>query len=118
MAEDDAETSPRAAAALAMARELARGRPTSSPRDGRPGRRVFAVGDPQAGDDRFFALLDAKGLLGEDGRLRPDVALVSIGDHFDWGPPSAREQAAESGLAILAWLASHPADQATLLAGN
>ncbi len=78
----------------------------------------FAIGDPQAPIERFFEILDRAGLLGDDGRLRPEVFLVSIGDHFDWGPIAAREAATRGGLQILSWLAAHPSDQVVLLAGN
>src|SRR2546427_3244655 len=48
----------------------------------------------------FFEVLDRHGLLGPSGSLADDVELVSIGDHFDWGPPSAREAAAADGLRL------------------
>jgi hypothetical protein len=76
------------------------------------------MGDPQADLDRVLAILAHQGLLGADGWLRPDVQLVSVGDHFDWGRPHEREAVAASGLALVAWLAAHPADQAVLLLGN
>jgi hypothetical protein len=41
-----------------------------------------------------------------------------MGDHFDWGAPDQRAFAAASGHALLAWLASHPAEQVTILVGN
>jgi hypothetical protein len=82
-----------------------------------PFRRHVAVGDPQAPFATVKRVLAAHGLL--DGeRLRDDVQLVSIGDHFDWGPPEARREATDDALALLSWLASHPADQVVLLAGN
>lgn len=108
----------RAERAAGEARERARGEPESAPPDGRPRRRTFAIGDPQAPLEKFLAILDHRGLLDERGRLAGDVRLVSMGDHFDWGPKEARRAAAEDGLAIVAWLASHPADQAILLLGN
>lgn len=80
--------------------------------------RRFAIGDPQASAERFFEILDRHRLLDADGRLIDDVHLVSIGDHFDWGSVAERAQAAADGLAILAWLAAHPADQVTLILGN
>src|SRR5262245_41269236 len=48
--------------------------------------------------------------------LRDDVALVSIGDHFDWNGDLAVAQA--HGLRFLRWLAEHPPDQVVILAGN
>jgi hypothetical protein len=76
------------------------------------------MGDPQAPFVRVLEILDAHALLGEDGRLLPGVALVSMGDHFDWGTREERAQAAFDGLHLLAWLSAHPADQVTILAGN
>nr|WP_225937332.1 transcriptional regulator [Myxococcus sp. RHSTA-1-4] len=76
------------------------------------------MGDPQADLDRVLAILAHHGLLGDDGWLRPEVQLVSVGDHFDWGRPHEREPVAASGLALVAWLAAHPADQAVMLLGN
>lgn len=75
------------------------------------------MGDPQAPLATVRAVLAAHGLLDGD-RIRSDVQLVSIGDHFDWGPPEARREATDDALALLSWLASHPADQVVLLAGN
>src|SRR6476646_5773627 len=103
-------------AALERARDDARGFPDAPP-DGRPRTRHFAIGDPQAPFETFLALLDRRGLLGADGRLVPDAALVSIGDHFDWGKRSDRDRAAEGGSLLVAWLAAHPADQVTMILG-
>lgn len=83
----------------------------------RPTRRL-AIGDPQAPMARFFAILDHNQALTEDGWLSPEVYLLSMGDHFDWGGSAEREQAADDGLGILAWLAAHPAQQVGLLLGN
>lgn len=80
-------------------------------------RRTFAIGDPQTNTARWFGALDAHGLLGDDGWLRGDVQLISMGDHFDYHVPE-REAARVEGVLVLAWLAAHPADQVTLLAGN
>jgi hypothetical protein len=80
-----------------------------------PARR-FAIGDPQTTRARFFAILDHHALLGPDGMLAPDVSLVSIGDHFDYAGEPA--DVAREGLAILRWLAEHPAEQAPILLGN
>jgi hypothetical protein len=84
-----------------------------------PVRRLrVAIGDPQADITRFLAILDRHGLIGDDGWLRPDVQLVSVGDHFDWGKAHERAAGARSALQLVAWLAAHPADQAIILAGN
>lgn len=82
-----------------------------------PFRHHVAMGDPQAPFATVKRVLGARGLLDGD-RLRADVQLVSIGDHFDWGPPEARREATDDGFALLSWLASHPADQVVLIAGN
>ena len=76
------------------------------------------MGDPQAPFPTVLAVLDRHGLLRHDGRLRDDVQLVSMGDHFDWGAPSDRARATTDALALLAWLVSHPPEQVVLLAGN
>ncbi len=80
-------------------------------------RHRVAMGDPQAPLAHVLRVLDVHGLLDGD-RLRGDVQLVSLGDHFDWGPPEVRDDATADGLALLTWLASHPAEQVVLLAGN
>jgi hypothetical protein len=105
-------------AALARATEAVARGPHSTPADGRPRQRRLAIGDPQADLDRFLDILAHQGLLGADGWLRPEVQLVSVGDHFDWGKPHEREAVARSALALVAWLAAHPADQAVMLLGN
>src|SRR4051812_2431655 len=71
----------------------------------------LAIGDPQASLSQFLRVLDLNGLLADHGRLRHDVGLVTLGDHFDWGRPTERATAAEDGLCILSWLAAHPPDQ-------
>jgi hypothetical protein len=86
--------------------------------DGRPRARRVAIGDPQAPFEKVLAVLDRRGLLGSDGRVVPDVQLVSMGDHFDWGPAEKREAAGRSASLMLAWLAAHAPDQVVLLAGN
>lgn len=88
------------------------------PPDGRERQIHAAIGDPQAPLDVFLKILERHGLLADDGRLAPDVALVSMGDHFDWGTPAQREQATREGPAILAWLAAHPPDQVRIVLGN
>jgi hypothetical protein len=111
-------SSPRIQSALARATEAARRGPHSTPHDGQRRTRHLAIGDPQADITRFFAVLDRHGLLGPEGWLLPEVQLVSVGDHFDWGRAHEREEVATSALRLLAWMAAHPADQAVLLLGN
>jgi hypothetical protein len=114
---NDARAARLQAALTRAAEAVARG-PHSAPADGRPRTRRLVMGDPQADLDRVLAILAHQGLLGDGGWLRPDVQLVSVGDHFDWGRPHEREAVAASGLALVAWLAAHPADQAVMLLGN
>jgi hypothetical protein len=81
------------------------------------------MGDLQAPFAHVLAILRRQGLL-DDATVGPRLAdharLLSIGDHFDWGGKSAVERAAvaRDGEACLAWLAGHPAEQVTILAGN
>jgi hypothetical protein len=105
--------------ALSLATVLAEGAPFSAPPSGasRFGH-TLAVGDPQAPLEKLLEILASRDLLAENGMLREDVRLVSIGDHFDWGPVRERARAAYDGLRTIAWLAAHPADQVILLAGN
>lgn len=77
-----------------------------------------AMGDPQAPFATVLAVLRRHGLLGPGERLRPEVQLVSMGDHFDWGRPEERATATRDALELLRWLASHPPEQVVLLAGN
>ncbi len=90
----------------------------SAPADGVARTRHVAIGDAQAPLPTFLSILERHGLLGEHGRLKPEVHLVSIGDHFDYGPPAWRSIATEESTWLLAWLAAHPADQVTLIFGN
>jgi hypothetical protein len=78
----------------------------------------LAMGDPQAPFTTVLEILDRAGVLSEQGTLSPDVQLVSMGDHFDWGPPSARQRVATDGIALLSWLAAHGPEQIILLLGN
>ncbi|WP_426755496.1 metallophosphoesterase [Myxococcus sp. Y35] len=105
-------------AALARAAEAAAGAPRSVPAAGPVWRRRLVIGDPQADLDQVLAILAHHGLLADDGWLCADVQLISVGDHFDWGKPPEREPVAASGLALVAWLAAHPANQAVMLLGN
>lgn len=88
------------------------------PPDRVPRQLNVAIGDPQAPFTTFLRILDLNGLLGDNGRLRPEVGLVSMGDHFDYGRPAERAQAAEEGLQTLSWLAAHPPDQVQIIVGN
>src|SRR5271169_354959 len=110
--------SPRVKNALERARQDAL-RPYAGEARAAPAReRLLAVGDPQAPLETLLAILEGHDALGEAGRLREDLHLVSMGDHFDWGDRGDRKAAARSGLETLAWLAAHPADQVTLILGN
>jgi len=80
-------------------------------------RRTVAIGDPQTTADRFFAVLDQHGLLGDDGGLRADVQLISMGDHFDFDF-AQQELGRAAGVLILGWLASHAPEQVVILFGN
>jgi len=79
--------------------------------------RIVAIGDPQSSSERWFGALAAHGLLGDDGWLRPDVRLVTMGDYFDYYVPE-RERARVEGVLILGWLAAHSSEHVTLLFGN
>lgn len=105
-------------AALARAAEAAAEAPRSVPAEDHVWRRRLVMGDPQADLDQVLAILAHHGLLTGEGWLHSDVQLISVGDHFDWGKPTERESAAASGLALVAWLAAHPATQAVMLLGN
>ena len=101
-----------------LARRAALARPFSAPANGRKRSVRVSLGDPQAPLACVLEVLAHNGLLAASGRLRDEVQLVSVGDHFDWGKRSQRSAAAEDGLAILAWLALHPEDQVVICAGN
>lgn len=98
--------------------------PSPSPSHARVPRRWFAIGDPQTRFATFAHTLHAQGLLGTDGWLDPDVGLVSMGDHFDYGAPkdaddpADRAAAGREGQLILAWLAAHAPAQVVILLGN
>jgi hypothetical protein len=82
-------------------------------------RRTIAIGDPQSTAARFFAALARHGVLDDDGSLRPDVQLISLGDHFDYNPrvhPGCDQSG--DGIRILTWLAAHPPSQVTIVFGN
>jgi hypothetical protein len=79
---------------------------------------VLVMGDPQAPLAQMLAVLRARGALEGDGRLRPGISLISLGDHFDYGTLHAREDATRDAVVLVEWLASHPPAQVTLLLGN
>lgn len=60
-------------------------------------RRWFAMGDPQTTFDKVLGILEGHGLLGEGRRLRDDVGLVSIGDHFDFDQRHTGTTLADAG---------------------
>jgi Calcineurin-like phosphoesterase len=118
-------TIPEGEAALRAARAvaLAKGRPgigAWADRHRAPVTRSVAVGDLQASAQRIFDVFAYHDLLDEDGRLRPDVQLLSIGDHFDYGTRASGllEQARSDGHDVLCYLAAHHPDQVVILAGN
>src|SRR5262245_28629975 len=65
-------TPPRVAAALAQGEAWVSLKWTPATIPQGPFRRHVAVGDPQAGFEKYLRILDRHGLLGEDGKLRPD----------------------------------------------
>lgn len=79
-------------------------------------RRTLVIGDPQGSFAAVMAVLGRHGALaaGGDG-LAEGVALVSIGDHFDYDLRDPVTAGAE-GLRVLRWLAAAPG--AHLLLGN
>jgi hypothetical protein len=78
---------------------------------------TWAIGDSQAPAARFFDVLRSRGLLDGGDGLTPDATLVSIGDHFDFGPGSQRlDEIARDGLRILRWLGEQAG--ARVLFGN
>lgn len=91
-------------------------RPVSG--DARARRRWLALGDPQTTFDKLLEVLRLHDALDEArGTLRDDVGLLSIGDHFDFGPHGGAEVGREGEL-FLRWLVEHPDDQTIVLLGN
>jgi hypothetical protein len=92
------------------------------PPDGRRREKFLVLGDPQARLERVLSALEHQGALGEDGYLRPELGLVSMGDHFDFRlegqDPAGLVEGQRDGLALLRWLAQHPPDQVFILGGN
>lgn len=82
-------------------------------------RRWFAVGDPQTRFEKFLAVLRSNGVLDARDRVRGEVGLVSVGDHFDfYAPERPLADVSRDGTNILRWLADHPAEQVVILMGN
>lgn len=100
-----------------VARRLGEGASLSPPPPSETQRRVV-IGDPQASLSTFLEILAHNDLLSDEGWLRPEVQLISVGDHFDWGSAAEREGAAEDGLSLLSWLRAHEVAQVVLIAGN
>ena len=74
------------------------------------------MGDPQAPFAKVLEVLLWHRAL-DGNRLAKDVVLISIGDHFDYDLRD-HTTAAQEGLKLLRWLASHESDQVVLLFGN
>ncbi|MGE0868995.1 MAG: hypothetical protein AB7P03_10540 [Kofleriaceae bacterium] len=77
-------------------------------------RRVLVMGDPQAPFETVMAVLARHGALDGD-RLAPDVELITIGDHFDYGSDDPIA-AGREGVRITRWCAAQP--NASLMLGN
>ncbi len=75
----------------------------------------LVLGDMQAPLATVLEVVGAHGGLA-GGRLRPEVSLISVGDHFDFGEDVAVAQ--EEGLRVLDWLTEHPRGQVGILLGN
>jgi hypothetical protein len=82
--------------------------------------RATVIGDPQTTHRRLLEALRPHQLLNRGDRLQADVQLLSIGDHFDFKPPTGQTvtDVGREGIAILEWLESHPPRQARILMGN
>jgi hypothetical protein len=88
------------------------------PADGRARTRWLALGDPQTTFEKILEVLRLHDAIDEaSGHLRDDVGLLSIGDHFDFGPNGGPDVGRE-GERFLRWLVDHPADQTIVLLGN
>lgn len=81
---------------------------------------TYAMGDLQCSFKGFLAVLDCRGLLTKDQRLKPGVSLVTVGDYFDYHDKETDsvEVTQKNGFEILSWLASHDQEQVTILLGN
>lgn len=112
-----ANISGRVVAALANANSV-RNKPTKDAPavSSIPTRRV-AIGDPQTTAPHFFEVIDAHGLLSEDGWLDPSARLITMGDYFDIAVEQ-RTQGQIDGELILGWLAVHAPHHVTIVLGN
>lgn len=115
----DGERAERVARALALARQRP-GRGSLAGHRAASFTRSVAIGDLQASAQRTFEVLAYHDLLDEEGRLRGDIQLLSIGDHFDYGTRAGGllGQARRDGHDVLAYLAAHHPEQVVILAGN
>lgn len=105
-------------AAVARAAQAATQPSLVFPPTGDAVRRRVVIGDPQAPLTTFLGILDRHALLGDDGTLKPEIHLISVGDHFDFGGAERADDAAQDGLQLLAWLAAHDDSRTTIIAGN
>lgn len=107
---------------VARAVELARQRPAMGQLAGHRAEvtRTIAIGDLQASARRIFEVLGYHDLLDEEGRIRGDVQLLSVGDHFDYGTRAGGllGQSRRDGHDVLAYLAAHHPEQVVILLGN
>jgi Calcineurin-like phosphoesterase len=115
----DAERADRVAKGMALARQ----RPAPGSLAGHRVEAVarsVAIGDLQSSAQRIFEVLAYHDLLDEEGRIRGDTQLLSIGDHFDYGIRASGllGQARRDGHDVLAYLAAHHPEQVVILAGN
>lgn len=85
---------------------------------GRKRVRWLAMGDPQTTFDKLMRVLRAHDAIdAATGKLRDEVGLVSVGDHFDFGAHGGPEVGAQ-GEKFLRWLVTHPLEQTIVLLGN
>jgi len=82
--------------------------------------KYFAIGDPQTSFARFLSILRGQDLLTPENRLKKEISLISMGDHFDFKPTAQQSlaDAGRQGMLILRWLASHDPAQVRILLGN
>jgi hypothetical protein len=78
---------------------------------------TVAVGDPQASLEKLLSIFERNDFL-IGGALRSHVHVIFMGDYFDYGPPSLREEAARSGIELFEWILRQHKQQVTILLGN